>query len=287
MPLWHPVIGEVLHPVLVIRDPVEVAVSLARRDGTPIPFGLAAWEIHLTTVLAQVRGHTVTVAPYRQLMQTPETPQAIVESVAAHLSERFAERIDASLAGTAVDQSLYRNHAGPRHHEQQLTLFQHELWRLLESLLPGDQTIAVPSEMLCSTPQAWVSARHEHERVQAVATLYAQQQRVAECATERNNIDQRLLSARKRCEALARQLDTKEAKMASLSADWSCERARRERVEAASQRADEALAVILASRSWRMTAPLRALARRLRESPIVAAVRRRRRVALVGEPDRG
>ena len=36
MPLWQPVIEGVLHPVVVIRDPVEIARSLRLRDGTPL-----------------------------------------------------------------------------------------------------------------------------------------------------------------------------------------------------------------------------------------------------------
>lgn len=42
MPLWQSVIEGVLHPVVVIREPVEIARSLASRDGAPVPFGLAS-----------------------------------------------------------------------------------------------------------------------------------------------------------------------------------------------------------------------------------------------------
>ena len=38
LPLWEPIIGDRLYPVMVVRDPLEIAVSLARRDGTPVPF---------------------------------------------------------------------------------------------------------------------------------------------------------------------------------------------------------------------------------------------------------
>ena len=47
LPLCAPVLDSMLHPVLVVRDRLEVAISLARRGGTPIPLALASWEIHL------------------------------------------------------------------------------------------------------------------------------------------------------------------------------------------------------------------------------------------------
>ncbi|HTR89360.1 MAG TPA: hypothetical protein VMG62_04525, partial [Solirubrobacteraceae bacterium] len=40
MPLWWPLLADLLHPVLVIRDPFEIALSLERRDATAVPVAL-------------------------------------------------------------------------------------------------------------------------------------------------------------------------------------------------------------------------------------------------------
>lgn len=69
MPLWGAIIWERFHPVLVIRHPVEIALSLQRRDGTPPMFALGGWELHMTTLLAELDGRQVAVAPYARLIE--------------------------------------------------------------------------------------------------------------------------------------------------------------------------------------------------------------------------
>jgi hypothetical protein len=86
--LWGPVVVPLLHPVLVVRDPLEIARSLLARDRTPIPFSLAAWEIQTEIVLAALRGRVVTVIPYRYLFASPDVPAALVAAAAAHLTDR-------------------------------------------------------------------------------------------------------------------------------------------------------------------------------------------------------
>ena len=54
--LWGPILDGLLHPVLVVRPPTEVAASLAARDGTPRALGLAGWEVHPTRVSTTCAG---------------------------------------------------------------------------------------------------------------------------------------------------------------------------------------------------------------------------------------
>jgi hypothetical protein len=64
--------------VVVIRDPIESARSLSRRDGTPLPLGLAMWELHMASLLGHLNGRLVTVVPYARLMEEDGLAERIV-----------------------------------------------------------------------------------------------------------------------------------------------------------------------------------------------------------------
>jgi hypothetical protein len=55
LPLWLPVLNEPV-AVIVYRNPLAVAASLARRDGLPTAVGLALWEVYNASALAVTAG---------------------------------------------------------------------------------------------------------------------------------------------------------------------------------------------------------------------------------------
>ena len=65
--LWQPTLDRGLHPVIAVRDPLEIALSHTRLDGASIPHALAAWEAQSTAVLRWLDGRTATVVPFSRL----------------------------------------------------------------------------------------------------------------------------------------------------------------------------------------------------------------------------
>lgn len=165
LPLWGEIIEEHLHPVLVIRDPIEIALSLNRRDGTPTSFTLAAWQLHMTALLRHLRGRRVTVAPYARLLGSARLAELVVRSTVGHLRDDLASSVGLDFSLTAPDPSLPRHGAASRDHEQQLSLHQLELWRELSSLDLGDQRINTPETLLESGPAVRGAVRAETERL--------------------------------------------------------------------------------------------------------------------------
>lgn len=116
-----------LHPVLAVRHPVEIALSLATRDGTPTALALASREVHMTRVFRFLRDRDVTVASYSRLVRSRETANGLVELVARQLADDYARRVNPALAAPAIDPELYRHRAEASSLDDHLTGHQREL----------------------------------------------------------------------------------------------------------------------------------------------------------------
>jgi hypothetical protein len=57
--------------VLIYREPLPVARSLAARDGFPLPYGIAIWEMYTREALASTRGLPRVLISHRELMANP------------------------------------------------------------------------------------------------------------------------------------------------------------------------------------------------------------------------
>jgi GT2 family glycosyltransferase len=68
LPFWRRVLDRPLATVLVIREPEEIAHSLAVRDGFPVVRGLALYERYLRSALANLSGQPVHVVRYPDLL---------------------------------------------------------------------------------------------------------------------------------------------------------------------------------------------------------------------------
>jgi hypothetical protein len=142
LPIWGPALSERLHPVLVVRDPIEVALSLRRRDGTPLAAGLAAWEIHMSAVVQWLRGRPCTVAPYAAMLERPALASELVAAAAAHLRSDRGRLVRAGQAAEALCADLRRERGG------ELSLMspaQRRLWQLLAALPAGHNVLAAPA----------------------------------------------------------------------------------------------------------------------------------------------
>ncbi len=69
-PFWREILE---HPfcVLIYREPLPVARSLAARDGFPISYGIALWELYTREALASTRGLPRVLISHRELMADP------------------------------------------------------------------------------------------------------------------------------------------------------------------------------------------------------------------------
>jgi hypothetical protein len=236
MPLWWPLLEGVLHPVLVVRDPAEVGRSLLLSHGTPLPFALASWELNMRSLIAALNGSAVTVAPYGQMLGSPEVAVSVAACATAFLRPDLRTAVDPQAAPRAFEPELHRNRAAPTEHEQILNRPQEELWKLLRSLPPGNVMLAPAPAALEASPIAGEMVRAEASRVALNAERAAMRDELDAVQNERDEL-------RSAQVALRSTIDRLEARCTDL---------------------DRRLATVTHSRSWALTAPLRALGRRAR-----------------------
>lgn len=229
LPLWQPVLDGVLHPLLAVRDPLEVAMSVASRDGISAVHSLAAWEIQTTRALAWLDGRTVTVSPYAELSARPAIAATIVGDAAAHLDPERAAVIRPGAAARALRPDLRRQDASELPRAEYMTGWQVAIWDYLRALPAGDAELSVPAEMLEPSAAACEAMRRESEKF-----------KLAE--------DHHTLST-EYTEAMARVTEAERRFAASHEAGLRA-------AEGEQHRARE-LKSIEGSLSWRVTAPLR------------------------------
>jgi hypothetical protein len=92
-PFWREVL-ERPFCVLIHREPLPVARSLAARDGFPIPYGIALWELYAREALASTRGLPRVLISHRELMADP--------AATLHRLHRHLARHSPELASLAV-----------------------------------------------------------------------------------------------------------------------------------------------------------------------------------------
>ncbi len=241
LPLWGPIVVEYLHPVLVVRNPIEVSRSLSRRDGTPMPYGLAIWELHMTSLLQHLHGRTVTVAPYARLLEDGAIAERIVTLAAERIDPGRARRVRPLNAPRALDHELHHNVARPGDDRELLTRRQRELWRLLESLFPGDQRIDVPEHLRVVSEHSREVVLEEISRAQGEEDRSRLGREIAEQHARYATLESELVEAR---EALS----TGAAQEAQLSAETH-------RLADELQELERRYAVVVGSRRWRVMGP--------------------------------
>jgi len=72
LPFWRGVLDAELSCVLVLRNPLEIAASLAARDEISTRWALALWERYLRSALQALEGLPVLVTEYTDLLDEPD-----------------------------------------------------------------------------------------------------------------------------------------------------------------------------------------------------------------------
>ena len=101
LPLWRRVLVDRCCAVMIVRDPVEVAWSLALRDGLQILTGLALWGAYNRSALEGLAGLPVHVLRYEDLV---EQPRATLTAMAAAVEDfgQLAPGADVAAGVTVV-----------------------------------------------------------------------------------------------------------------------------------------------------------------------------------------
>ncbi len=144
LPLWRDVLAELETApryVLVVRNPLEVARSLERRNGFPFTKGLLLWASEMLAAVEHTDGERRVVVSYDRLLDDWRT---VVDEVSRALAIEWPE--DPSRAGTDIDGFL---RPSERHHratmddlavEPSVPDWYVELYGALEAASRGDDT---------------------------------------------------------------------------------------------------------------------------------------------------
>ena len=106
LPFWRSVLGPRLAAVVVVRNPLEVAMSLQRRHGVPVAFGVALWERYNRLIIAHSAGMPVLVTRYADLVADAAAWSEGTRAFLAGLGTHLAPAPDATFATGFVDPEL-------------------------------------------------------------------------------------------------------------------------------------------------------------------------------------
>ena len=94
LPAWLPALDEGRFAiVLVDRSPMDVALSVRKRDGRPLYVALAIWQLYCTELLDGLAGRRLLLVRYEDFVEDParsgaQLLQQLAEALPAELAER-------------------------------------------------------------------------------------------------------------------------------------------------------------------------------------------------------
>jgi hypothetical protein len=274
-PYWKRLAGSPQAVVVIHRAPMEVADSLRRRNGFSTPFSLALWERHMRSALSASSDLPLHVDSYSGLLNDPH---AWLGRVAEFLS---SAGVDVKPVGFDVRQELLVPRA-PLEEEGVFASFatpqQVELLAVLKTLegsasaVSGDDLppeSATTTEVLRQAQALWREGRTTKALQRTVGELTARLQ------AERDSLG----SLENAVEAAAASIESvrhaAEEDVARLEADLKQASDASAVFRRENDRLQRSLNNVLTSTSWRITAPLRRLARARASAPASASSRRR------------
>jgi hypothetical protein len=281
LPFWRDLLERPLC-ILIHRNPLSVARSLARRDGLPIHAGIALWEHYNRAALAASQGLPRVLVRYRDLIDEPSaTASRLVRRLTDYGVRGLEGLRDLSPADarTLLDSSLEHHASAPGEELGYLNAGQRELFQALES----------GSALLEPVPPLSPGAReilHEHARQarkaaaqrQSVVSLQAD---LVQGAERERSLTADLQELAERAQRMEATLAGHDAAVAALEhrlagsqgtcGDLAAELHRKE--QTVTER-DELLAAVFNSRSWRLGFGLKRLLGILRVRRVPTALDR-------------
>lgn len=156
LPLYRPIIRS-MAAVMIVRHPVEVAMSLERRNKFRLPFGVALWETYNRHALSSLQGVPSILVQHTKLLSEP---QACIAETIAGLAELGITglSVDAAIAANSIDPTLYRNRSSAVE-EYQLGAQQQHFWQTLQGVPAASEV--PPGELSPASRQALREHRQE------------------------------------------------------------------------------------------------------------------------------
>ena len=148
LPVWDKAIGPRFLDVLVIRNPIDVAHSLMRRNAFTVEFSLALWELHLVSILRAARGRRMVTVNFNEI--------GTHDSGATLPADALAAFGQVGLPVPQADGFVAEARHFASSDEDLLSLCtpsQVRLWAFLSALAPYEDHLVVPEEF-AGTPVA-------------------------------------------------------------------------------------------------------------------------------------
>jgi hypothetical protein len=161
LPLWWPSLRERFTPLLVVRNPIEIALSLMHRDGFPLAKAFALWEVYLTSLLDGLHEQIVQVVAYERLSSDPGYVEALVVDIVERVEPKRRSAVVPARARDALDVRLHRNRSQRDEVREHLTSHQKMLWEFLDDLECGSQLMKAPEEFRRASSYAWSTLHHD------------------------------------------------------------------------------------------------------------------------------
>lgn len=129
----------------VYRNPIEVALSLNRRDRFPMSFGLALWEFYNKKALFHSKGMPKVQISYNDLLDNSGNISLGLKKHFYHNFKIELEINEKDLSEVSfVDKSLYRNRVSEYEMDEWLTTSQRVFWEMLEQGVFLDKDYHIP-----------------------------------------------------------------------------------------------------------------------------------------------
>jgi hypothetical protein len=225
LPAWLPALDSRYTVVLVDRGPMDIALSVSRRDNRPLYVALALWQLYCTELLDGLAGRRVLVVHYENFVADPSGQGRELLSHLAEVLPSGFDGIDAARAAGFVSLDMRHHRTGPQDpaNRDVLTSAQLDLARWLAELPEGWTELAPPAE-LRAQPEAALGAVSWYYDAMAdrfgMETAYDLERHKAlhfEQATELK--DRHIENIEAGLRHLRRQADSQTARIAELEAE--------------------------------------------------------------------
>jgi GT2 family glycosyltransferase/glycosyltransferase involved in cell wall biosynthesis len=140
LPFWQQLLPG-LRTVVIVRNPLEAAYSMHKRNGTSYALGLRLWEIYNRRVLAHTRVEERIITSYQTFFEDPQRELAKIV--------RFAGLNTPAIAAAADLVAVDRRHTSFTVEQMIDAGVSSEIIRLYQTLLRGaDEAVEIPSDSI-------------------------------------------------------------------------------------------------------------------------------------------
>ncbi len=169
LPAWLPELDKGRFAIIIVdRSPMDVALSVRKRDGRPLYVALAMWQLYCTELLDGLAGRRVLLVRYEDFVADPDrTGPELLRNLAEALPDQLADRARAGGEGAdsaaeaagfvSPDMQHHRTEAEDASNEQVLTGAQLALYRWFREQREGWAELRAPKKLRTEPANALVT----------------------------------------------------------------------------------------------------------------------------------